>query len=176
MLAGSRGLPALRVWSSGRLDGARAAAEQLASVRSNLAMLPVFQDSERVRRDRLAMLDSTLLSGPTPAAIGAALVSLVEEIAEENSMKVTALQLRTDSVAVAGLVRAESRITAIGDVVGLAGFLAGVDGGVTRLVVREISVSQPQPAASDSKPEALHIDVTVAGLGAVKGIGASANR
>lgn len=173
MLLGSRGLPALRAWSADRLERARAAADELASARATIAVLPALRDSVRARRDRLALLDSALLSGSTPAAIGAMLASVVERIASENAMKVTALQLRADSVAVASLARAEVRVTAIGDVVGLAGFLAEVDGGAMYLVARDVSVSQPEPAASDARPEMLHVDVTIAGIGTVHGASVS---
>lgn len=175
LLGGARGLPAVRAWSSERLERARAASGELASARANAVLLPALRDSLRARRARLASLDSTLLSGATPAAIGAALASMVEEIADENAMKLTALQLYADTIAVTGLVRAEARLTATADVVGLAGFLRDVDGGPLRLMVHDLAISQPTPAASDSKPEALHIDITVAGLGVVREAGVSAH-
>lgn len=167
MLVAFRGAPALGAWESARMERARAAAAGLTSVRAKIAILPALRDSVRATRARLAAFESTLLTGATPAAIGAALASTVEDMADEHSVKVMSLQLRTDSSAVADVARAEVRITGIADIVGLAGFLTEIEGGATPLVVRAISVSQSEPAASDSKPEALHVDIMVAAIGMI---------
>lgn len=164
----ARGGPAVRTWRLDQLDQARAAAVEVATLRANETALPALRESVSVRRARLARLDSSLLTAPSPAGIGAELASAVEQLADENSIKVLQLQLRSDSVAIGGLARAEVRLSAIGDVAGLAEFLAAAEGGATPLVVRELGVSQPDPAASDSKPEALRVDVLVAGIGAVR--------
>ena len=59
-------------------------------------------------------------------------------------------------------------MTGVTDITGLAGFLRVVESGETPLVVRELSVSQPEPAAGDAKPEALRIEVLVASIGSIK--------
>ena len=164
----ARGVPALRAWEGDRRAEAQAAAEQLAALRSGVGTLPALRDSVRARQARLAALNSSLLSGASPSAIAANLASALEDLADDNALKVTAMQLHADSVATAGLARVDVRISGITDITGLAGFLHAVEGNTTPLVVRDLSVSQPEPTASDAKAEALRVDMLVAGIGAIK--------
>jgi len=164
----ARGVPALRAWEGDRRAEAQAAAEQLAALRSGVGTLPALRDSVRARHARLAALNSSLLSGASPSAIAANLASALEDLADDNALKVTAMQLHADSVATAGLARVDVRISGITDITGLAGFLHAVEGTTTPLVVRDLSVSQPEPTASDAKAEALRVDMLVAGIGAIK--------
>jgi len=105
------------------------------------------------------------MRGGSPAAAAAALASTVGDIADENTLKVTSLQLRSDSVAKAGLASIQVRLTGVTDVAGLAGFLRSIEGAATPMAVRDLTVSQPEPAASDAKPETLRIDILVESLG-----------
>jgi len=164
----ARGVPALRAWESDRRAEARSATEQLAALRTGVGTLPALRDSVRARQARLAALDSTLLSGASPSAIAADLASALEDLADDNALKVTAMQLHADSVATGGLARVDVRISGITDITGLAGFLHAVEGNTTPLVVRDLSVSQPEPTANDAKAEALRVDMLVAGIGAIK--------
>jgi hypothetical protein len=168
LLTIARGLPALRSWEGGRTAEAQSAVQQLASLRSGLSILSILRDTLRARRARVLALDSSLLFGATPSAIAADLASALENLADDNALKVTAMQLRSDTVVTAGLARVEVRITGITDVTGLAGFLRAVEAGVIPLVVRDLSVSQPEPAASDAKLEALRVDMLVASIGEIK--------
>lgn len=163
----SRGLPALRTWEQDRAMTARAAVEQLAEARVGLGALPLLRDSLMVRRARLAAIDSVLPAGPSPSAVAAAIASILEQSADDNAVKLTTLQLRADTTVRAGLVRVSVRLGGVADVTGLAGLLRSIEAGETPLVVRDISVSQPDPAAPDSRPEALRFDVLVAGIGRV---------
>jgi hypothetical protein len=126
------------------------------------------RDSVRARQARLVALDSSLLFGASPSAIAADLASVLEDLADDNASKVTAMQLRADTVATAGLARVEVRITGIADVAGLAGFLHAIEADATPLVVRDLSVSQPEPTAGDAKAEALRVDMLVAGIGTIR--------
>jgi Tfp pilus assembly protein PilN len=163
----ARGLPALRSWENEQSSAATSAARELALFRGGLRALPEIRDTLRARHRRLLVVDSTLLHGASPSAIAAALASVLEDVAEDNAIKITALQLRADSVAIAGLSHVAVRLTGVSDVIGLVGFLRDVEGSAIPLVVRDLSVSQPEPAAPDSKPEALRIDVLVAGIGSL---------
>jgi type II secretion system (T2SS) protein M len=162
----SRGLPALMTWEEDQIAQAQTVAEQLAAVRAGTILIPAIRDSLKARRARLVLLDSTLLSGTSPSSVAAELSSTLEDLADDNHVRVTAVQLHADSVANAGLARVEVRVTGIADVTGLAGFLHAIEGGDAPLVVKELSVSQQDPVG-DNKPEALRIDVLVAGIGLV---------
>lgn len=164
----ARALPMIRAWESQQIAEADAAAQDLRRLADGVRVLPAIRDSVRARQLRVSRLDSSGLSGESPAAIAAALSSNLEETADDNSLKVTTLQLQADSGTTLGLARVQVRLTGVTDVAGLAGFLRDVESGPALLVVRDLSVSQPEPAASDSKPEALRIDVLVAGLGVIK--------
>jgi hypothetical protein len=164
----ARGIPALRSWDADRKAEAYSAAQQLASLRDGLVMLPTLRDSLRLRRDRLAALESNLLFGASPSAIAASLASELEDLADDNAVKVTALQLRADTVATGGLARVDVRLTGIADVYGLAGFLRAAESDSTLLVVRDLSVSQAEPTAADGRPEALRVDMLVAAIGTMK--------
>jgi hypothetical protein len=164
----ARGIPALRSWDADRKAEAYSAAQQLASLRDGLVMLPTLRDSLRVRRARLAALESDLLFGASPSAIAANLASELEDLADDNAVKVTALQLRADTVAIGGLAHVDVRLTGIADVYGLAGFLRAAESDSTLLVVRDLSVSQAEPTAADGRPEALRVDMLVAAIGTMK--------
>jgi len=163
----SRGIPALRVWEAGRLAAAGASSQQLSVVRQAERDHSRIRDSLRARQRRLAELDSSLLTGPSPSTILAVLASSVEALAEENGFKVGSVRLRADSLAMDGLALVEARVAGVTDVAGLAGFLRAVESGKTVLVVRDLSVSQPEPAASDAKPEALRVDMLIASIGLI---------
>jgi hypothetical protein len=164
----ARGIPALRSWDADRKAEGYSAAQRLASLRDGLVMLPTLRDSLRLRRDRLAALESNLLCGASPSAIAASLASELEDLADDNAVKVTALQLRADTVATGGLARVDVRLTGIADVYGLAGFLRAAESDSTLLVVRDLSVSQAEPTAADGRPEALRVDMLVAAIGTIK--------
>jgi Type II secretion system (T2SS), protein M subtype b len=164
----ARGVPALRSWESKQFAAASSAANELAHLRDGSRELPEIRDSLHARNLRLAALDSVLLRGASPASIAAALASVIEEFAGANAIKVTTLQLRSDSAATLGLANVAVRLSGVTDVAGLAGFLRAVESDAMPLIVRELTVSQPEPTASDSKPETLRIDVTVASIGEVR--------
>ena len=167
----SRGFPAIRTWDAERVREARETATQLASIRIGRRQGPALRDSLAARRARLASIDSTLGAEASTSAVAVALAAAMENLSDRNAIKVTALQIRADSIARGGMARVEVRLSGITDVTGLAGFLAAVEAGPTPVVVRELDVSQPEPTAADNKPEALRIDVLVSAVGLVKGGG-----
>jgi hypothetical protein len=169
LLTVARGAPALRSWEGTQTSEAQSATQRLAALRGGMRLLPRLRDSLRARRARLAALDSSLLIGATPAAIAAQLASVLEDLADDNALKVTAMQLRADTVATAGLARVEVRVTGITDIIGLAGLLRAIESDETPLVVRDLSVSQPEPVGSDARAEALRVDLLVASIGTIDG-------
>jgi hypothetical protein len=163
----SRGLPALHAWERTRTTEARTAVVQLAELRNGIESLPLMRESLLVRRARLVAIDSLLPAGVSPSAVAAAIAAILEQSADDNAVKLTTLQLRADTSARVGLARVSVRLSGVADVTGLAGLLRSIEAGETPLVVRDLSVSQPDPAAPDSRPEALRFDVLVAGIGRI---------
>jgi type II secretion system (T2SS) protein M len=164
----ARGVPALRSWDADRRTEAQSAARQVAALRDGLKILPALHDSLRARDGRLVALDSSLLSGASPSAVAANLASALEDLADDNALKITAMQLHADTAATERIASVAVRINGIADVTGFAGFLRAVEGNTTPMVVRALNVSQPEPIASDTKAEALHVDILVASIGTIK--------
>jgi hypothetical protein len=159
-------------WESAQRSEAATVVSELAAARAGAHALPALRDSLRVRRVRLAALDSALIGGATPSAAAANLASALEEMAADADVKVSAMQLHADSIAPGGRGGSESglllqvgvRMTATADVYGLLALLRAIEGGESLLAVRELAVSQPEPAAPRSKPESLRLDVMVVGI------------
>ena len=160
----SRGLPALREWERARVSEASDLAAKASLARAHAHMLGVMRDSLAARKERLATVDSAMLSGTSAAAVAADLAATLDQIATSSHVKVTSMQLRADSAAPGALTRVAVRVSGTTDVAGLAAFLRAVEANDALLVVRELTVSQSEPAAPASKPEALHVDVVVEAL------------
>jgi type II secretion system (T2SS) protein M len=160
----SRGLPALREWERARVSETSELSAKASSVRANVHMLGVMRDSLAARKQRLATMDSSMLSGTSAAAAAANLASSLDEIATSSHVKVTSMQLRADSAGAGALTKVTVRVSGTTDVAGLAAFLRTVEANDALLVVRELTVSQSEPAAPSSKPEALHVDIVVEAL------------
>lgn len=164
MLVIGRGVPAWRQWedaerlasqeSSRRLDGARSA---IGAHRSVIAL------RGKITR-RLDSLSSAYLHAPSAAVAGAALATLMSDMGDESGIRVTSASVRPDSMAKAAFTRVAVRISATGDVEGLADYLRSIESSEQLLAVRELSVAQTDPAAPDSRAEALRFEVLVEGL------------
>jgi hypothetical protein len=109
----------------------------------------------------LAALDSATLSGASSASIAADLASLLDDIAATAGVKIASMQLRADSAPPRSLASVGVRLTGTTDVSGLAELLRLTEVADTMLVVRELSVSQPDPVAPRTRPEALHVELLV---------------
>jgi hypothetical protein len=168
LFAAARGLPSLVRWQNDRRMEVESMVADLSAARAGARQMPAMRDSLRARQKRLAAVDSAILSGPTSSSAAAMLASALEELATESSVKVSAMQLHADSAAGA-LVQVGVRVTAVTDVYGLLAMLRAIEGGEMLLAVRELAVTQPEPAAPSSKPEALRIDMMVVGLARVTG-------
>jgi hypothetical protein len=168
LFAVARGVPAGRQWERAQRMHAQEATEQLASMRAGAKLLPSFRDSLQARARRLSTLDSLLLTGRSVADAAASLASTLEELATEDGLKIAAVQIRPDTLIVRSLAHVAVRITGTSDVTGLATFLHDVEDSERTLVVRELSVSQPDPVAPESKPEALRVELLVEGLALIQ--------
>ena len=164
----ARGIPAVRAWERQKLDDAATTTADLATARNGRRMLPILRETLSARRARLAALDSGLLSGQSPSAAVADLTAALEQFMTDARIKVSALQISTDSASPVGVVHVRVRIAGTGDVIGLAAFLRAVEGGDTPLVVRELVVAQPDPAGADSRPEALRIEALIEGIAIIR--------
>jgi hypothetical protein len=159
-----RGLPRLNEWQSSQITEAATLANDLTAARSGARLMPALRDTLRARQARLSALDSAILTGPTSSAAAASLASALEDLATEASVKVSAMQLQADSPAAGALVQVGVRMTAVADVYGLLALMRAIEGGRQLLAIRELAVTQPEPAAPSNKAEQLRLDLTVVGL------------
>jgi hypothetical protein len=167
LFALGRGVPLTVQWQSTQIAEASTVARDIAEARARERTMPALRDSLNAHVARMKALDSAILSGPTPSAAAARLASEVEALAEESSVKIGAIQLQADSAAVGALVQVGVRVTAVADVFGLLAFMRAIESGERMLAVRELVVTQPEPAASTTRVESLRIEITVVALARV---------
>jgi hypothetical protein len=163
-----KGLPAAMQWERDQLAEASALSQQATVARSQLRTLPTLRDSLHAREARLAALDSLLISGANASAAAADLASTLSDLAESAPIRVTALQLRSDSAATASLTHVSVRLTGVTDVAGLAGFLRAVEDDDAPMSINELSVTQSDPTAPANKIEALRVDIVVDGIARIR--------
>jgi hypothetical protein len=168
LLTLARGLPALTRWQNEKRNEAETLLGDLVAARSGVRQLPALRDSLRARQARLAAIDSAIFIGQTASAAAASLASTVEDLADEASVKVSAMQLHADSASSGALVEVGVRLTGVADVYGLLALLRDIEGGTILLAVRDLAVTQPEPAAPANKPETLRVDMMVVGLARVE--------
>jgi len=157
----SRGLPALREWERTQLADAGDVIGRVSSTRIKLRALPSLRDSLARRQHDLAALDSAIFTEASSAAGVAGLAAKLDDMASNAGVKIATLQLRADSAPQRAIARIGVRMTGTTDVAGLSELLRLADTTDTLLVVRELSVSQAEPAAPQTRPEALRIELLV---------------
>lgn len=105
-----------------------------------------------------------LIEGQSPTAASAILAELVSAAADESGATMTTLQIRPDTIFRDRFAQIGVRMSGVGDVVTLVNLLEALEGHETLLSVRELSVSQSDPAAPEAKPETLRFHVLVEAL------------
>ncbi|HXT16507.1 MAG TPA: GspMb/PilO family protein [Gemmatimonadaceae bacterium] len=160
----AKGVPAALAWQRDRVDSAAVFSERLALARASVRQLPALRDSLRARQARVAALDTTLITGASAAAAAGTLASLVEDFASDLDVKANAIQIRADTLSRPGLTRVGVRLIGVCDVAGLAAFLRTIETDARAMSVRDLAVTQPDPAGPDAKPEMLRVDVGVDAL------------
>jgi len=170
----AKGVPAWRRWREETGAAAQELAADAQQAETLLKTMPALRDSLRVRSARLQSLAPTIVPGDTPGSAAAALASLVGDAAGDAGVTLGGLEPRADT-AEATLGAARSRTSSpfvrvsvhgqmTGDIVSIMQFLANIEHGPTILAIRELSITQAEPAASTTHMETLHGDVTVVGL------------
>jgi hypothetical protein len=164
IVGAGRGVPLLREWESTRLAAAADAEQRLATASAATAMATPIENGTRRAQEQAATADSALLHGATPATAAAALALLLSDRADSTGLGITSESVRADTGFVHGFARVRVRLSATADVRGLTRFLASVEGSPRLLAVRDMTVSQSDPAAGDDRPESLRIDLVVEAL------------
>ena len=108
--------------------------------------------------------------GPTSAA--GELATFVSGTATAADVAVGALQVQVDTAERGGaggdagspFARVSVQGDLTGDVHGLTYFLSEIEGGLFLLSVRELAITQPEPAAPSDRPETLRAQFVVEGI------------
>jgi len=156
-----KGLPALQRWEQERVAAANETRQRLIVAERGAAALQDTRDSADVRDRRLTRYHSRMIVAASTDAACAALAGLLERLSALEDVSVGALTLRPDSVVRAGLARVGVRVSGEGDVNGLLGLLYATETHDTLMIVRDLSVSQPDPAARSEQREALRFELHV---------------
>lgn len=164
LVAGTKGIPAWRSWVRDTRAEAAELAREAARAQGSVAMAGALRDSLSARRARLEELAPSVVEGDTPAVAAGALAELLSNAAAESNVRLGSVQLRTDTTSRATFSRVGLRADFTGDIIGVASMLYLLEGGAELLSIRELSITQPEPAAGNDRPEALRVSLLVEGL------------
>jgi len=163
-----KGAPAIRSWHSARVAIARDLGGQLASARTGAQWLGALNDTAAAATARLDSVRALMLRARSPESAAASLASIVSAILTAKGADVVALNLQADSVVRLGMARVGVRISAETDVAGLAAILVALESRPMPMVLRELSIGQPDPGAPVTKADALRVDLVVQTLARVE--------
>jgi type II secretory pathway component PulM len=136
--------------------------EMLARTHGLLATIPHLKDSLAELLPKVVALAPDLVEGRTPAEASAGLTSLVGFGAGRHNLRVVQIDPLPDSVAGAfGLVAVHAELE--GDISGLSRLLRVIETGGPLLTVVALSVDVQDRGPRKDGPEALRLELTVAG-------------
>ena len=164
IIVGSRVIPLWREWDQQTRATAAELTTEVASLQAQLKLLPVLRDSARVRGARASAARERLIEAPTVGAAGAALATRVADIADDLGLKVSAVQIRPDTLFRGGYARVAVTLTAAGDVTHLSDLLQSLEISASPLAVRELTVTPADVLVPDARPEILRFQLVVEGL------------
>jgi hypothetical protein len=159
-----RGLPAWLRWRHDVHASSLELTRELHRARASLTQRKLLQDSLSPRRKRFIALAPMLLRGHTTAMGGASLAALISTASTASSTRLGPVRVEPDTAARGVFTRVRVRAELTGDVRGVAAFLQEIERGVPLLAVRELQISQLEPAAAPDRAEALRAAMTVEGL------------
>ncbi len=159
-----RGLPRVRAWEASGLAAAAAAERAVGYARRTVALDAAIQSAAAIEERIQATAAPALFPGQTPDEAAAGLIRLLGEEADAAGVRITSNAVRADTMFEEAYAIIAARVIATTDVRGLAEWLHQLERGPMLLRVRELTVTQPDPAADDRMPESLNISALVEGL------------
>jgi hypothetical protein len=164
ILGGSRAIPLWREWDEQSRASAAELTTQVAALETQLRLLPALRDSARARAARADAARTRVIKASTVGAAAGALATQVTDIADDLGIKVSAVQLRPDTLFRAGYARVAVTLTAAGDVTHLADLVQALELSDALFAVRELTVTPADVLVSDARPETLRFQILVEGL------------
>jgi hypothetical protein len=89
---------------------------------------------------------------------------MVSSAASAAGVRLDAVQTRADTTRAGSFTPVVVRASAVGDVRGVSRLIATLERGPTLIVLRELSISQSDPAASSERVEALRVELVAEAL------------
>ena len=169
IVGAARAIPVWREWNNGARDSALQLTSDVAALETQLRHLPTLRDSARARGERAAKMRAQLIEAPTAGVAGADLATQVTDIADDLGVRVSAVQIRPDTLFKAGYARVGVTLTAAGDVEHLADLLHSLEGGDGVFAVRELTVTPADVLVADGRPETLRFQLMIEALAAKAG-------
>ena len=163
-LAVVRGIPALRAWQTHVAATAVQLESEVARARTSAQRAQATSDSLIARRKRLRDIGRQLLHGGTPAMAAATLASMVTTAATESNVNIGMVQVHADTASSSTFSPVTVHAEGTGDIIGVMSLLKSLETDSTLLWIRDVSISQPEPAAPPERFEALRLELTVQGL------------
>jgi hypothetical protein len=164
LLVGAKGFPFLRT----RLE--IAVASRQGTERTHLRerwLIEVAPEAARLRAassERRATLERIAFPGGTPAEAAASAGMMLEQHAQRAGVRVISTSPTADTSFTVPYPRLAVRAYATADVQGVLQLLAALESSTPRLIVREFTVTQPEPSASQRTPENLRVELVLEAL------------
>jgi len=164
IVAGGRAVPKWREWDEQSRTSAVELSTEVTTLELQLAQLPALRDSARLRGARAVAARERLIEAATVGAAGADLATQVTDIADELGIKVSATQIRPDTLFRSGYARVAVSLTATGDVAHLADLLTVLESSESLIAVRELTVTPADVLLPDGRPETIRFQLLVEAL------------
>lgn len=164
LVVSTRGVPALARWTRTARANAEELSAEAARATKSVAGGATIRDSLASARARYLGLGPRFLEGETTAGAGSALASIVSTAAAAANVRMGSAQIHADTGKAGAFSRVSVRANLTGDIRGIVTMLAALERGQTLLAVRELSITQPDPAAGDDRAEVLRADLVVESL------------
>jgi len=164
IVAGGRAIPMWREWDEQARTSAVELSARVSTLENQLRQLPALRDSARVRGARSLAARARLIEAPTAATAGANLATQVTDIADDLGVKVSAVQIRPDTLFRSGYARVAVSLTATGDVTHLADLLTALELSDGLMAVRELTVTPADVLLPDGRPETIRFQLLIEAL------------
>lgn len=166
MLVLTRGFPAIRSWNAERQQSAIELATQAAALRNSLAVLGERKDSLGAHRQLLERMGVSAIAHGSVSAATAALAERVGDLADTANVMMGALQLTADtSRNPTYFFPVHARFDGETDIRGLSKFLTLLERGRALIIVRSLSVTPLDLAATYETAERLRVEMLVEAIG-----------
>lgn len=164
LLLVGKGVPAVRQAITFRASAATLAYERGEVDRRLTSAEKLVRAATLQAEDVHRRLERVLLPGATPAEAAASLAMLIDRYAEDARVRVSSTTAQADTLFMTAHPIISVRVFATTDVQGLVDLLPRIEGSEFLLGVRELTLTQPEPAAGDDVPGSLRIELVVEAL------------